>query len=72
MLQTFHADNNAELWMYTADEEINNQVREIVWRSVPRLIEAKGYQSLDDVINSRIKSAKKREIYDVMPKDKVT
>lgn len=69
VLQEFHADNNAELWMYTADEEINNQVREIIWRGIPRLIEAKGYQSLDDVINSRIKTAKRPEIYAAMPQE---
>ena len=69
VLQEFHADNKAELWMYTADEETNNQFREIVWRGIPRLIEAKGYQSIDDVINSRIKRAKWDETYDAMPNE---
>ena len=69
VLQEFHADNKAELWMYTADEEINDYVREIVWRGIPRLIEAKGYQSIDNIINSGIKRAKRPEIYAAMPQE---
>ena len=43
LLQDFHTWDGLKTYLLVEDEEANKQIREIVWRSVPRLIEGQGY-----------------------------
>lgn len=43
VLQDFHIFEGLNPYLFVGDKEANEQIREIVWRSVPRLIEGKGY-----------------------------
>lgn len=43
ILQDFHTWDGLKTYLFVEGEEANEQIREAVWRSVPRLIEGKGY-----------------------------
>jgi len=64
--KTFEGGND---FTYIGDDQRREQVKEVVWQTIPSLIQAKGYLSLDAVINSGIDRSKRPAVYEAIKRE---
>ena len=53
-MQQFYTTEGQQLFVYINDEDLNNELNEVIWRSVPRFIDEKGYKLLESLIDNSI------------------
>ena len=73
-LQQFYTTEGQQFFVYVDDEDLNNEFNDVIWRSVPRFIDEKGYKLLESLIDNsipeKIKERKRQELYEAMESDK--
>ena len=73
-LQQFYTTEGQQLFVYINDEDLNNQLYDVIWSSVPRFIDEKGYKLFESLIDNsipeKIKGGKRQELYEAMESDK--
>ncbi|MCH8003718.1 MAG: hypothetical protein IH934_03715 [Nanoarchaeota archaeon] len=66
----FKTWEGSKQFLYYGGDDSGEQIKEVVWRTIPRLIEAKGYISVETAINSNVRPYKREVIIAAKDREK--